>query len=126
MKIRNVKMIEVYDWDTLVEKTYGKPYSFQQQEGCKSRGTFELTIPDSAQDFKNKSVPDIINGDKMGVSFKAWLKRDIKEWNGDDGDAFMVDLFWQRNWYPDVQMVANDLHKRGLIEAGEYVINIDW
>lgn len=119
-------MIEVYDWDTLVEKTYGKPYSFQQQEGCKSRGTFELTIPDSAQDFKNKSVPDIINGDKMGVSFKAWLKRDIKEWNGDDGDAFMVDLFWQRNWYPDVQMVANDLHKRGLIEAGEYVINIDW
>jgi hypothetical protein len=35
-------------------------------------------------------------------------------------------MFWDRNFYPNVQMVANDLHKKGLLEAGEYSIRIDW
>lgn len=65
----------------------------------------------------------------MGVSFKAWLARDPKqplnspdEWDRKNG----LSLWWQRNFYPDVQMVANDLYEKGLIEAGEYVIDIDW
>lgn len=29
IKIKNVQMIDVGDWDSLVEKTYGKPYNFQ-------------------------------------------------------------------------------------------------
>jgi hypothetical protein len=43
--VKNVKMIEVSDWDDLISKTYERPYSFQQQEGCKGRGTFNLDIP---------------------------------------------------------------------------------
>jgi len=35
-------------------------------------------------------------------------------------------MWWERNFYPDVEMIANDLHKRGILEAGEYVIDIDW
>lgn len=27
------KMIEVSDWDELVQNTYGLPYNFQQQDG---------------------------------------------------------------------------------------------
>ena len=38
IKTKNVKMVEVSDWDKLVEETYGKIYSFQQQDGCKARG----------------------------------------------------------------------------------------
>lgn len=35
-------------------------------------------------------------------------------------------MWWVRNFYPDVNMVANDLYEKGLLEAGEYLINIDW
>ena len=45
LKITNKKVVTVQDWDDLVTKTYGKPYSFQQQNGCQERGTFEITIP---------------------------------------------------------------------------------
>ena len=39
LKSKTKKVVEVRDWDNLVEKTYGKPYCFQQQDGCKERGS---------------------------------------------------------------------------------------
>lgn len=128
LNIKTVHMIEVQDWDGLVEETYGRPYSFQQQDGCKERGIFRLTVPEEWEDTDADSIPDEVNGDEMGVSFKAWLARDPKEWNGDpdDNEPWSIRLFWERNFYPDVQLIANDLHARGLLPAGEYVINIDW
>ena len=62
----------------------------------------------------------------MGVSFDTWLKRNPKEWNGNEHDKMFINMWWERNFYPDIQMVANDLHKKGLIEAGKYEIKIDW
>lgn len=123
-KTRNV--IEVSDLDNLVKQTYGKIYSFQQQDGCKPRGTHNITVPDEAYDYENDSVEDKVNGEEMGVSFAAWLARDPNEWNGKDKNSWTLDLFWRRNFYPDVQMVVNDLHAKGLFPAGDYVINIDW
>lgn len=37
-----------------------------------------------------------------------------------------INLFWMRSFYPNIQTVANDLYKQGLIEAGDYSIKIDW
>jgi|ERR1035437_2485913 hypothetical protein len=107
MKIKKVNQITVQDWDDLVVKTYGKVYSFQQQ---------------------NDTIPDEVNGAEMGVSFAAWLARDPTEWNGDPKDKkqWSIGLFWERNFYPNIQMIANDLHAKGLIKAGEYSIKIDW
>ena len=119
-------MISVQDWDNLVEKTYGKIYSFQQQDGCQERRNVYITIPEEAEDYENDTIPEEINGEEMGVSFSAWLARDSKEWNGDKADKSFVDMFWERNFYPDIQMVANDLHAKGLIPEGKYVIEIDW
>lgn len=113
------------DWDKLVIETYGRPYAFQQQDDCKERGIFRLTVPDEAFDFANDSIPEIVNGDEMGVSFEAWKSRDPKAPVGSE-DAWSIKLFWERNFYPDVQMIANDLHSKGLLESGEYLINIDW
>ena len=129
MKIKNVKVIDVNDWNDLVEKTYGRIYNFGQQD-YKDRGLFPITIPSEAyDDFENDTIPEVVNGDEMGVSFKAWLERDPNkklnsenEWDREHG----LSLFWMRNFYPDIQMVANDLHSKGLIESGEYCINIDW
>lgn len=126
IKFQTKQVIRVQDFDNLVKQTYGKPYSFQQQDGCKSRGTFNLTVPEEAYDYENDTIPDKVNGDEMGVSFAAWLARDPNEWNGKEKNSWTLEMFWQRNFYPDVQMIANDLHSKGLFPAGEYVIDIDW
>lgn len=126
IKTQNKQLISDSDFDALVTQTYGKPYQFQQQDGCKERGTYHLTVPSEAYDNENDSVLEEINGEEMGVSFAAWLARDPKEWNGDPDDKDYIDMFWERNFYPDVQMIANDLHAKGLMPAGEYVIEIDW
>lgn len=131
IQTRTEKVIDVHDWDELVQTTYGRPYSFQQQDGCKQRQRVELTIPDETYDYKNDTIPEVVNHEDMGVSFKSWLERDPKQLlnelrpDWDDG-LHGRDLWWERNFYPDVQMVANDLHEKGLIEADTYTIDIDW
>lgn len=126
MKTKHV--IEVKEWDALVEKTYGRTYNLQQQDGCRNRGTIRLTVPDAENDYERESVPEKVNDETMGVSFKAWLARDPKQKlpSPDEQDGYCLRLWWERNFYPDVQMVANDLHAKGLLEAGTHTILIDW
>ena len=127
IKTRKTNLISVQDWDDLVTETYNKSYNFQQQDECKPRSTEYITVPvENPEDYPNDSVPEVINGEEMGISFKAWLTRDPKEWNGSPEDARFLDLFWERSFYPHIDMIINDLHQKGLIEAGEYGIVIDW
>lgn len=128
---RTVKIIDVFEFDALVTETYNRPYSFQQQDGCKSRGIFYFTIPILApEDFEAESIPEEVNGEEMGVSFAAWLARDPSDSVLSDGhpstDSWEIELFWERNFYPHVDMILNDLYNRGMIENGEYAIDIDW
>lgn len=113
--------MEVQEWDQLVTDTYGKPYAFQQQDDCKDRGLVAIDVPEDEYDYKNDTIPFVVNGEKQGVSFKAWLAQDpaTKLTHHDS-------LFWGRNFYPHVSMIVNDLHKRGLLEEGEFSIDIDW
>lgn len=126
MKIKNVKMIDVGEFDSLVEKTYERPYSFQQQDGCKDRGTFTFSVPEKAYGFENDTVPETVNHEEMGVSFKAWLARDPKQPLKNNDYLHSLGLWWNRNFYPSLQTVVNNLHEKGLLETGEYTINIDW
>jgi len=130
MRITQEQIIQVQDWDKTVRETYGKPYAFQQQDDCKPRGLHRLTVPDEAEDYERDIVPEIVNHREMGVSFKAWLERDPKAplVNEDEirEDKFSLDLWWDRNFYPNVQMIANDLYKKNIIEKGKYIIEIDW
>jgi len=126
MKTKTV--IEVQEWDALVEKTYGRTYKLQQQDGCRSRGTLEISVPAQADDYERDAVPKEVNNEAMGVSFKSWLARDPKQKLSDPEaqEDYCLELWWKRNFYPDVQMVANDLHAKGLLSAGEHTILIDW
>ncbi len=127
MKIRTEAVISESDWSDFVSKTYGRPYQFQQQDGAKDRGIFRITVPNKdVYDYENDSVPEIVNHEQMGVSFEAWLKRDPKQKIPNQEASYELELWWHRNFYPDVQMIANDLHKRNLLKAGEYTIDIDW
>jgi len=149
MKYKTIKVIELSDWDDLVANTYGKIYSFQQQDGCQPRGNINFTVPDEDyEDEMNDRIPEIINGDVMGVKFTTWLNRDPNQilnptkediescnyyWGNSDKelenwckDKSHINMFWERNFYPNFQTLVNDLHDKGLIEAGEYSIQIDW
>lgn len=111
------------------KKTYNKPYSFQQQDDCKDRGIEYITVPyEDPHDYSRDTIPEVVNGNIMGVSFKAWLERDptTKIPSEYSFDLDFTDMWWERNFYPDVSMIINDLHSKGLLEAGEYGINIDW
>lgn len=126
MKFKTEKIISLQDWDELVQKTYGRIYSFQQQDGCKDRGMFRFSVPNSETfDFENNSIVEQVNGPEMGVSFKSWLERDPKRKIPNQKYDWKLDLFWQRNFYPEFQMVANDLCAKGFIEPGNYIIEID-
>lgn len=132
IKYSETKVITMQDWDNLVKETYGRIYMLQQQNDCMPRGLINLQVPDpdaADYDYENDTIPEEVNGSEMGVSFKAWLARDPNqlldtedEWDRNHG----LYLFWQRNFYPSLEMVANDLHAKGLIPEGDYVINIDW
>lgn len=130
IKYKNTKIINLFDFDKLVQETYNRPYSFQQQDGCKDRGIYQFEVPNKwvFEDFENDSLPEVVNGDEMGVSFKAWLERDPKQKlsNPEDQQSWSIDLWWERNFYPNVDMIIDDLYKKGLIESGEYSIKIDW
>lgn len=131
-----VKVIELQDWDAFVEETYGKIYSFQQQDDCKERGCEFFSVPTPWEhDFEKTEIPFEVNGKEMGVSFETWLNTDPEETKKEfpdppDRDYSMTDfdnrLFWDRNFYPHVSMIINDLHAKGLLEEGKYAINIDW
>lgn len=126
--MKTKQVIESSEWDSLVSKTYGRHYSFQQQDGCQGRGSFPFIVPSEAYDYDRESVPEEVNHKTMGVRFSAWLARDPKQKLSDptSQEDYCLELWWERNFYPEFQMVANDLHAKGLIESGEHTILIDW
>jgi len=125
--IKEVKQITVHDWDSFVEKTYGKPYSFQQQNGCKDRGIEVINTHDEyAEDFEATEIPFEINGEEMGVSFQTWLNTNPEDTAKHFNQSWGNNLFWERNFYPEANMIAKDLFEKGLLPKGEYQIEIDW
>ena len=126
--MKNVTIIDLHEWDSLVEKTYGRTYNFQQQDGCKDRTTVYFSVPDETRDdFENETVPEKVNHPEMGVKFSAWLARDPKQnLPAPEDNDFCRVLWWERNFYPELHTIANDLHKKGLLAAGSYGIEIDW
>ena len=128
--MKQVNFISVQEWNKLVSETYNRPYNLQQQDGCKDRGVFQFSVPyEYADDFENDTVPEEVNHEDMGVSFKAWLERDPKQQlnSEDDWDRkHGLGLWWDRNFYPCIDMVIQDLHQKGLLAEGTYALNIDW
>lgn len=131
MKTKNVKIISVQEWDKLIEDTYGRPYNFQQQGGCKDRRTEYFSVPHyvkyNEDDFLD-SIPEVVNTKEMCVRFSSWLARDPKQKlaGQDFKEDYRLTMWWERNFYPPIEAVIEDLHKKGLLEQGDYGIDIDW
>ena len=68
LKVTTIKVINCRDWDDLVEETYGKPYHFQQQYGCQSRGMFDIEVPcDYWEDEEEEMNIDLDNPDDVVI-----------------------------------------------------------
>jgi len=135
-------MIDVSDFNNFVQEVYGRMYNYQQQDGCQPRGTMKFTVPQQweAEDFEATTNPMVINGDEMGVSFKTWLETDPDipvfgdRWDEKQGKSVFKEttektdqrFVWTRNFYPCVDMIIEDLYEKGLIDEGEYCLEIDW
>lgn len=121
LKFTETKVIDYLDWDDLVMKTYGKPYSFQQQEDCRDRGFYPINVPEKYPYDIEDSIPV-----SYGTSFQSWLDKDPNECFKEGEKDWETKLIWHRIFYPDVSMLVNDLYEKGLIEEGKYVIRVDW
>ena len=92
------------------------------------RGSVGFTVPEDCSDEESEmrdAIPEEVNGEVMGVKFEVWLSRNPNK-IAPFKKKYENMLFWERNFYPLLQSVANDLHSRGLLDTGEYEINIDW
>jgi hypothetical protein len=114
LKYKTQRVIDLRDWDQLVKDTYGKEYSFQQQDGCRERQQYYIEIP--SKWTNDDDMPDEPRKNERGVKFSVWLEEN-PTWS-------RLDII--RNFYPDVETLANDLFDKGLIEEGVYVIDVDW
>jgi hypothetical protein len=128
MKIKTIKQIDVDDWDEFISKTYGKIYSFQQQDGCKDRGIVNISVPynDGDEYEEVTQIPFKVNGSHWGVNFETWLSTDSDETRKHFSSDWENAIFWDRNFYPYIGCVVDDLYKKGLLKEGTYQINIDW
>lgn len=124
--IRTEQVIDCNEFDKLVKETYKRPYCLQQQDGCRERGSVCVEVPNDPCDYERDTIPEVVNGPEMGVSFKAWLARDPKQKLPDEKYDWAILMWWECNFYPNLFVVANDLHNRGLLPAGKYRIIIDW
>lgn len=116
---RQVTLIWEIEFSDLVRKIYGRPYQFQQQGDMMGQDT-----------IYRFSVPATPLGDHwQAVPFQQWLDADPPTPATDGGfdrDRFSEELRWDREFYPEVEDVINDLHRRGLIDEGEYAMHVWW
>lgn len=119
LNCRTVTMVDCGDWDAFVMEVYGRPYDYQQQDGCRSRGVMSF-IASTGDIFwgYDDATPEELMGNEynMGVSLKSWLTADPTDRS----------IKWDRHFYPEIEELAQDLCKRGLLPAGRYTMNIDW
>lgn len=139
---KQVHYLSDSEWDAFVSEVYGKPYCLQQQDDCYPNGSTKRFTVD-AKDvgvapnpdywvhprdycFEIKPTDSLDDIEEQGVGLDAWLARDPKEPLPVQVYDHELELFWQHNFYPVFDDVVTDLASRGLLEPGEYVIDISW
>lgn len=130
------KVVEDYHWNAFVESVFGKEpntYNFQQQNGCRDRGLYLVRVFPSEEDLLDEQelldeeISYKVNGygEMFGVSLKTWLNTSKEDTKSKVGKDYLNDLFWARHFYPTIEELVAYLYKLGLLEEGDFYIEID-
>lgn len=126
LEYQNLRVIENYKWSEFISSVYNLPYNYQQQNECQNTN-FEFNIPNDLEeeDLGSDSIPYEVNGKDECVKFDVWVNSKLEDISKNfeyESDAV---IFYNRNFYPSIFQILNDLYNRGLIEEGDYLIRID-
>lgn len=123
IKTLDLKIIDASDWSQLVKETYNLPYNLRWQDDGIEGGIIILKVPTKGYDYD--STPENIDfNEGRGISFKSWLTHNPKEWEPDFSEIPFLERFGKYNFYPHLEILANDLYQKGLLPAGDYGINV--
>ena len=123
-------VVDSFEWDRFVKQVYDRPYTFQQQDGCRQRGVSYFTATPGQYEFVEHMEPvptGPIEGIRscFGVSLEEWVGRS-PEAAFDPDRPNRTGTYWERNYYPPIDELASDLCEKGLIAPGRYVLLVDW
>lgn len=126
LEYENLRVIENYKWNEFISSIYNLPYNYQQQND-RQNTNFEFNIPNDLEeeDLGSDSIPYEVNGEDECVKFDTWKNSDFEEIGKNFEYEVETKLFYERNFYPSIFQILNDLYNRGLIEEGDYLIRID-
>ncbi len=96
LKYQLKKVVWEADLQDLIQVTYGRRTEWSAEQEMGQNETRDFTVP---------STKYLWSGEQE--TFDRWLA-------GED----MADV--------SMQLILNDLHERGLVEAGEYVVEVYW
>lgn len=111
----------------LIGKHYGKPYKIQQQGDMMSNDSYftvevgpdmEFEIDDWAAD----DTDEVIEA-KAIAQIAAWQ---AKECPPEHKGTYSEELWWEREGYMPYDILLWDLNRKGLIPAGDYLIEVMW
>lgn len=146
LKVVTKQIIDESDFSKLVSDTYGRPYRLQQQEPLMNQDSYmPIQVPNDwhaadkdharLRKWIEENPPQYVDGQEPTYpSFKEWLDRDANAYVGGrdmyegwgDPGGFWYTLWWERAFFPPLGEVIDDLHKRGLLDEGEYLIHAWW
>lgn len=104
------------DFSKAVVELYGRPYSLQQLEmrGNDTYLQFDVLEPD-------RLVPEAVADAKAAVA--AWQA----EWETLKAtDDQFKEMHAERDHFIDLELLAIDMHERGELPAGSYLMKIWW
>lgn len=123
LKTSTRQIIDIRDFDNLVEETYGRPYSLQQQNFMGQETYYDFEVPESWDGW------DFDGFEGYPVPFKEWCEADPeidpktgRPWS----PSYEKRLHWEREFYPDFEELMHDLNLRGELDPGKYSIHVWW
>lgn len=117
IRVQDVKLIHESELSKRVAEMFERPYQLQQQGDM--LGQDSVVIAD---------VPAEPEFDLDLPSFLEWSTRDVNlEPPGESWHyPWQRELWWHREFYPDLQEVLNELHRLGELPEGKYAIHVWW
>lgn len=118
LKGETVQVIWEHDFNKVVQSVYGKPYVFQQQGDMLlgQNGYYPFTVH-SAEKYQQWDATEI------DAELTRWLSAEPPQ----NARAFTIQLWWERENYPDIDVILYDLaYRRGLMASGRYALHVWW